>query len=86
MSKGIIQMIKDKLKNRKANKQEKKEIIKKATKEGEEIFMKNRPDMAMSDKSYPKVSKDTPRKYNKEALRTQNQVIKTRLEQWKKNK
>jgi hypothetical protein len=68
-------------------KKEKEEVKKKAIIEAEKIFMKNRPDMEMKDNSYPKVdefNRDTP--YGKEATRTQNQVVKTRLEMWRKKK
>lgn len=62
---------------------EKSQIIKKAIAEGERIFMKNNPNLAMKDGSFPKAGPDMPAKYNKEANRTEKQVVKTRLKQWK---
>lgn len=85
---NIIQIIKRKLNERKANKEEKKDVEQKAIEEGEKIFMKNRPDMADKLGNYPKANMGrSTKEYDKEANRTNNQVIKTRLEQWKqKNK
>ena len=70
-----------------ANIKEKKAIKTKAIKEAEQIFMKLNKGMAMKDGSFPKAKPGvTPKKYNKEAMRTEKQVVKTRVKQWKANK
>ena len=50
------------------------------------IFMKNNPDLAMKDGSFPKAGPDMPAKYNREAIRTEKQVVKTQLNNYKKKK
>ena len=65
---------------------EKKEVKKKAIKQAERIFMKNNPDLAMKDGSFPKAGPDMPAKYNREAIRTEKQVVKTQLNNYKKKK
>ena len=64
----------------------KKEVKKKAIKQAERIFMKNNPDLAMKDGSFPKAGPDMPAKYNREAIRTEKQVVKTQLNNYKKKK
>ena len=66
------------------NIKEKKVVKAKAIKEAEQIFMKTNPKMAMKDGSFPKTSQHTPKAYNREAKRVQNQV-KTRIKQMKDN-
>ncbi len=63
------------------NLKERKQVKTKAKKEAEQIFMKLNKDMAMRDGSFPKTSPSMPRAYNKEAKRTEKQVVKTRLKQ-----
>ncbi len=41
--------------------------------------MKLNKNLAMKDGSFPKVSEHTSKAYNKEAKRTEKQVVKTRL-------
>ena len=69
-----------------SNIKEKKEVKRKAIKEAEQIFMKTNPKMAMKDGSFPKTSQHTPKAYNKEAKRVQDQVVKTRIKQMKANR
>lgn len=75
----MFKFISDFAKNRK----KKKEIIAKAIKVAEKIFMKNNPGMAMKDGSFPKAGPDMPAAYNKEANRVEKQVVGTMLDQWK---
>lgn len=60
----------------------KKAVRQSAVKQAERIFMKNNPNMAMKDGSFPKAGTGMPRSYNKEAARTERQVVKTRLKQY----
>ena len=70
-----------------ANIKEKKAVKTKAIKEAEQIFMKLNKGMAMKDGSFPKAKPGvTPKKYNKEAMRTEKQVVKTRIKQMKDNR
>ena len=66
-----------------SNIKEKKEVKRKAVKEAEQIFMKLNKNLAMKDGSFPKAGPDMPRAYNKEARRTEKQVVKTRLAIWR---
>ena len=64
-----------------------KEVKRKAKIEGEKIFMKLNKNLAMKDGSFPKVDQhnaNTP--YGKEATRTENQVVKTRVNIYKDKK
>lgn len=56
-----------------------------AIREGEQIFKKTNPGMAMKDGSFPKTGPTMSKAYNAEANRIQKQVVNTRLEQYKKN-
>ena len=67
------------------NIKERKVVKAKAIKEAEGIFMKLNPKMAMKDGTFPKVTKSNAgSKYGKEAMRTQGQVVRTRLKQMRK--
>jgi hypothetical protein len=48
--------------------------------------MKLNRNLAMKDGTFPKTSQHMPKDYNKEATRTEKQVVKTRMKQWKDNK
>lgn len=60
------------------------EVEAKAKKEGEKIFMKLNPKMAMKDGTFPKAGPTMPNAYNKEATRVEKQVVDTRVKQFKK--
>lgn len=64
----------------------KKEVKQKAIKQAERIFMKNNPELAMKDGSFPKAGENMPSKYNREAIRTEKQVVKTQLDNYKRKK
>lgn len=69
-----------------SNIKEKKEVRRKAVKEAEQIFMKLNKNLAMKDGSFPKAGPGMSRAYNKEARRTEKQVVKTRIKQMKDNR
>jgi hypothetical protein len=61
------------------------EVISKAVKESEKIFMKTQPHMAMRDGSFPKAGKSGSAKYDNAARAVEKQVVGTRLAQFKAN-
>jgi len=51
--------------------------------EADQIFTKNRKDLADANGNFQKIDKNTNPTYRKEYERTYNQVRDTRLNQWK---
>lgn len=68
------------------NLKERKQVIKKANKEAEQIFTKKKTN-AMADGSFPKITKsNADTAYGKEERRNRNQVVKYRIKQMRVNR
>jgi hypothetical protein len=68
------------------NLKERKQVIKKANKEAEKIFVKKKTN-AMADGSFPKInSSNADTAYGKEERRNRKQVVTYRLKQMKANR
>ena len=68
------------------NIKERKQVIKKANKEAEKIFVKKKTN-AMADGSFPKItSSNAGTAYGKEERRNRKQVVKYRIKQMKVNR
>jgi len=64
----------------------KKQVIAKAVKEAEKIFMKLNPEKADKLGNFPKIHTGAGRKYDNAAKKVEKQVIRARLSMWRENK